>query len=92
MVIDLREPFLDKGILDMGDNKEVIIQGKDEKLPHICHFCSRIGHVERDCEDMEEEEKRVVYGYGERTHTSTGCVAQHDREIQGRGALWQLGV
>ena len=66
ILMDLREPFADEITLEKEKGHDIILQVKYERLPNICYSCGRVGHVERDCEDKDEDgEGGNIYGYGE---------------------------
>jgi len=65
-LMDLREAFPDEIALEREDGKTICLNVKYEKLPTICCYCGRLGHVERDCAEKEEnEDEGIVYQYGE---------------------------
>ena len=64
--MDLREPFADEITLEKDNGQEITLLVKYERLPNICYFCGRVGHVERDYELKEEgEEGTITYAFGE---------------------------
>jgi len=66
ILMDLRDPFTDEITLEKGNGQEITLPVKYERLPNICYFCGRVGHVERDCEAKEEDgEGGNTYGFGE---------------------------
>lgn len=66
VLMDLREPFTDEIMLEKEDGKTIMLPIKYERLPNICYYCGRVGHVERH-RDLKEGngEDEVTYGFGE---------------------------
>ena len=64
--MDLQEPFADEITLEKDNGQKITPPVKYERLPNICYFCGRVGHVERDCDLKEEgEEGTITYRFGE---------------------------
>jgi len=64
--MDLQEPFADEITLEKDNGQKITPPVKYERLPNICYFCGRVGHVERDCDLKEEgEEGTITYAFGE---------------------------
>lgn len=65
-LMDLREPFPHEVMLEIENGKEIWVNVKYERLPNLCYYCGKVGHVEKDClerEAVEEEEGQVSYEY-----------------------------
>jgi len=66
VLMDLREPFTDEIALDTENGQVASLPVKYERLPNICYYCGRVGHVEKDCEAKDEDgEGGSTYGFGE---------------------------
>lgn len=62
--VDVSKPLRRmKRMLDKG-GKEVKVEFAYERLPFLCFACGILGHSERDCSRVSEEEKRKKLKWG----------------------------
>ncbi|KAJ1436551.1 Zinc finger, CCHC-type [Sesbania bispinosa] len=55
MMLDLRKPLRRGMVVQLPNKKKVKVFFKYEKLPNFCYICGRMGHVIRNCSDVEGE-------------------------------------
>ncbi|KAJ8423269.1 hypothetical protein Cgig2_022153 [Carnegiea gigantea] len=66
VMVDLREPMVDEVHIRQDSGREVALQVKYERLPNICYYCGRLGHIEKDCAEKEhEDEEGAAFNYRE---------------------------
>ncbi|XP_021847415.2 uncharacterized protein [Spinacia oleracea] len=64
IMVDITKPLRRlKRLIDKG-GREVKVEFAYERLPFICFACGILGHSERDCSRVSEEEKRKELGWG----------------------------
>ena len=77
ILMDLREPFIDEITLEKENGQVITLPVKYERLPNICYYCGRVGHVEKDCEVKEEAgDGGNTYGFGEWMRASPWKVSK----------------
>jgi len=82
VLMDLREPFIDEITLDKDNGQVASLPVKYERLPNICYYCRRVGHVERDCEVKDEDEEGGnTYGFGEWMRASPWKAGKEGSQI-----------
>lgn len=56
VLLDVTKPLRRVQKIKNSEGKVVVIEIKYERLPTFCYACSHIGHMERDCSEVSEEE------------------------------------
>jgi hypothetical protein len=49
VTIDVHKPLCRGRKIGIGDNKEILVSFKYEKLPNFCYWCGLITHCDKDC-------------------------------------------
>ena len=66
ILMDLRDPFIDEITLNKESGQVATLPVKYERLPNICYYCGRVGHVEKYCEVKDEDgDGGNTHGFGE---------------------------
>lgn len=80
VLLDVRKPLRRFQKIKDKRGREIQVDYAYERLPFFCFACGRMGHTERDCHDVTEEEKKMRLGWG------TGLKATprkgHTKEVE----------
>ncbi|XP_021848791.1 uncharacterized protein [Spinacia oleracea] len=63
LMIDITKPIRRNQKLKDRRGREVMVEFKYERLPYFCLACGIIGHSERDCLNVPEEDKKKELGW-----------------------------
>lgn len=63
LMIDVSKPLRRYQRIKDKKGKEVLVEYKYERLPYFCFACGIIGHSEKDCLKVPEEEKKKTLGW-----------------------------
>ncbi|KAL2941944.1 hypothetical protein RDABS01_030294 [Bienertia sinuspersici] len=67
VMIDIGKPLRRGAKIATSANSSKWVDIKYERLGDFCYYCGKLGHVDRDCNEIEEskdELKEMVYKYG----------------------------
>ncbi|KAL2930887.1 Gag polyprotein [Bienertia sinuspersici] len=79
-MVDVRKPLRRHQWIKDKKGNEVKIEYKYERLPYFCFACGVIGHSEKDCLYIDEEDRTKKLGWGLFLKASPRKVHSRDRE------------